>query len=256
MSPCSLLPCTALHFTCRELQCNRLTGVIPGLPFKQYEMRCNIGGYNDRSSCNTTRTLQPNKFSCPLPRGADICISSATTPEGIGCASADISPEQLAGWKEFFHDTGGEGWGTNPGDCDRSAKVDPCACTGPYYSPPTTGVKCEGGDIVEIHLGKNKLSGSIGEGLSKLTKLRVLDLSGDDLTGTIPVSLSKLIVLKRLSLNCNSLDGMIPDLPFAQYEQCAVGGPKSKAVCTNQSLSTNSFKCPLPTSAGACASCS
>ncbi len=73
------------------------------------------------------------------------------------------------------------------------------------------GVKTnESGQVTELRLSYNKLSGSIPTALGQLTNLRGLWLSDNGLSGQIPVELGQLTNLQVLSLRDNGLSGQIP----------------------------------------------
>ena len=73
------------------------------------------------------------------------------------------------------------------------------------------GVKVDGnGNVTELALPDNNLSGPLPAELGSLTSLTTLDLSDNQLSGTIP-DLSSLTQLQNLNLGDNQLSGTIPD---------------------------------------------
>lgn len=64
--------------------------------------------------------------------------------------------------------------------------------------------------LKELNLGHNGFKGEIPDEISKCSALNSLDLDGNHFTGHIPQSLSKLSNLKTLNLSSNQLTGVIP----------------------------------------------
>ena len=72
------------------------------------------------------------------------------------------------------------------------------------------GVRVVNGQVVELDLSENLLSGSIPSELGDLVNLVGLSLSDNNLNGPIPPELGNLVNLKTLLLNWNFLSGSIP----------------------------------------------
>ena len=193
-------------------------------------------------------------------------------PDILNCTgkSQHLSPLACATWQtECYTAWGGERWKS----CSQH-KLDPCAC-----APDGGGqVVCKGPDIVEVSLYDNGLKGSLGAGMSALTKLESLNLNGNRLngaipeswgsltalktvqmqgnalTGSIPASLTALKALVQLQLACNHLSGPVPGLPFRQFGGkrgfCDLGGPETSCGGSR----SNQYTCPLPP--GAAQNCS
>ena len=66
------------------------------------------------------------------------------------------------------------------------------------------------GNVVELNLGGNNLSGPIPSGLTQLNSLKRLLLDHNDLSGTIPSELGNLSSLERLEINYTPVTGPIP----------------------------------------------
>ena len=66
------------------------------------------------------------------------------------------------------------------------------------------------GNLVELDLSYNELTGTIPSELGDLAHVQVLRLDGNQLTGTIPSELGDLAHLRSLHLNGNRLTGCIP----------------------------------------------
>ncbi len=73
--------------------------------------------------------------------------------------------------------------------------------------PPEIG---EFSNLTSLNLAGNALSGSIPSNIGQLTSLTGLTLTANQLTGSIPSEIGNLIELSSLWLNSNSLSGSIP----------------------------------------------
>ncbi|CAD6334484.1 unnamed protein product [Miscanthus lutarioriparius] len=72
-------------------------------------------------------------------------------------------------------------------------------------------VTCQKGQILELLLSHNALSGPIPDTVGRMKLLEVLDLSNNYFSGTIPSTLGHLAKLHNLKLNNNSLSGPISE---------------------------------------------
>ena len=98
----------------------------------------------------------------------------------------------------LYNRTDGDKWTDNTGWL---LSADPCT----WF-----GVSCSGGQVLQISLISNKLTGSIPAELGNLTALSVLNLDNNKLTGSIPAELGNLTALSVLNLDNNKLTGSIP----------------------------------------------
>ncbi|MEZ4859360.1 MAG: hypothetical protein R2781_11175 [Flavobacteriaceae bacterium] len=72
------------------------------------------------------------------------------------------------------------------------------------------GITIENNHVTEIKMLFNNLEGVLPNTISKLTKLRVLELSFNKITGTLPTTIGDLNYLEVLALNGNFIEGSIP----------------------------------------------
>jgi hypothetical protein len=125
-------------------------------------------------------------------------LSTSLTSTALGLTGTTQSPDYQP-LVDFYTSTDGPRWGNHTNWLTGSS---PCN----WY-----GVTCNSsGRVIQIKLINNKLKGSIPAGLSALTSLQILDLTGNELSGSIPAGLSALKNLQDLSLSTNSLTGSIP----------------------------------------------
>jgi hypothetical protein len=119
-----------------NLNRNKLTGVVPGLPFAQYTGYCDLQDGN--------RTQSANAYVCPLPPNSSSCTGGPPTCSCTGTASASLPQSECEWWINFFDTMGGENW-TN---C-ASDRTDPCACSYNAYGTQF-GVTCGGGHVTTL----------------------------------------------------------------------------------------------------------
>jgi Leucine-rich repeat (LRR) protein/PKD repeat protein len=113
-------------------------------------------------------------------------------------AVTEIPTAQCETLVALYDSTNGDNWKTNTGWKQTNT---PCSWH---------GVTCSDGDVIQIVLSSNQLTGTIPD-FSALTNLQYLYISQNSLTGPIP-DFSALTNLLVLYLTQNQLTGSIPDL--------------------------------------------
>lgn len=98
----------------------------------------------------------------------------------------------------LYNSAGGENWTNKDGWLTGKT---PCEWA---------GVTCTDGQVTDLALAENRLSGTIPPELGNLTELKRLDLRGNQLSGSIPPELGTLTGLTELILWGNQLSGNIP----------------------------------------------
>lgn len=106
--------------------------------------------------------------------------------------------------KELYCDTDGDNWKNNDGWYESLHEGAGCNYCEWY------GVTCEDGRVVELDLFFNDLAGPIPSQISKLKKLRVLQLGSNDITGSLPGSIGQLVELEELRLSGNEFHSPLP----------------------------------------------
>jgi len=151
----------------------------------------------------------------------------------FGVDSCKVSPCQ-ADWntlKQLYLSTDGDNWYYNYGwdiVLEDNPPIENCDFAG------LTGVDTDdNGNIIEIDLTDNNLSGIIPPEINDLIYLERLDLCENNLTGTIP-NFSNLTNIIELDLNDNQLTGNIPP---------EIGGLTKLEILT---LSTNELTGSIP----------
>ena len=172
--------------------------------------------------------------------------SASTTGTPVAAASGD-----RAVLIELYNATNGPNWTYNT-NWNSSAPLD-------QWARVRTDAN---GRVEELHLGGNRLTGSIPSSLGDLANLKRLYLHGNQLTGSIPSSLGNLANLEYLYLIHNQLTGSIPSSlgDLANLEHLYLGNnqltgsiPSSLGNLTNLlwfQLQNNQLTGPIPASLG------
>ena len=125
----------------------------------------------------------------------------------VGCdpiAPAEVEWDSIERMAErealtaFYISTDGDNWTDKAGWLVRA---DPCR----WF-----GVTCSGGQVFQILMESNNLTGTIPAELGSLTALSDLRLNSNNMTGTIPAELGNLTTLSILNFSDNSLTGALP----------------------------------------------
>jgi len=128
-------------------------------------------------------------FICLLLSLVSVCYSAAPA-------------NQVQFLNQFFTATNGNSWISNTG---WTAGGDPCADS-------WVGIKCDtNGNIIQLELNNNGLSGTLPQDWSVMNTLQVFELSNNKIGGVLPVSIFSIAPLVRLELSENELTGTIPD---------------------------------------------
>jgi len=117
---------------------------------------------------------------------------------------------------DLYYSTNGshweENWGRIPPSYGLVGWVSAASGIAKDYCSDFARVTCDGnGAIIELKLASRALSGTIPPSLSRLSKLRKLQLNwNEQISGSLPPSLSSLTDLQELQLQNNALSGTIP----------------------------------------------
>ena len=123
--------------------------------------------------------------------------------DGVAVASVSVSvtddDSDRAVLEAFYDATGGSGW-SNKGNWGSDKPLS-----------QWHGVTANGsGQVTQLSLRNNGLSGSLPAALGKLESLQVLSLDRNSISGSLPSELGNLSNLTRLAMNRNNLTGSIP----------------------------------------------
>ena len=153
-----------------------------------------------------------------------VSASLQGTAQVTVAAVADVERDALVA---LYESTGGDDWDINRG----------WLSGGPLSA--WHGVETNSdGQVVELYLFDNSLSGSLPPEIGNLTELRTLTLLLNDLSGSLPPEIGDLTELRQLWLQANDLSGSIP--PEL--------GNLSNLVLLG--LSNNAFTGPIPAELG------
>jgi Leucine-rich repeat (LRR) protein len=134
---------------------------------------------------------------------ASYIYSLQKTPNGI------IGDEiELQALRDLYNSTNGGTWTNNTGWPTTAAEWDAIISVDQIVG--WNGIVIANGDITEIRLTGNGLTGSIPNSIGNFLALKKLYLNGNALTGAIPTEIGALTLLENLMLNGNQLTGAIP----------------------------------------------
>ncbi|CUI13468.1 GP46-like surface antigen, putative, partial [Bodo saltans] len=120
------------------------------------------------------------------------------------------------------------------------------------------GVNCSAGDVVNVTLGSNNLTGTLPSSWWNMTNIVHIVLSANSLVGTLPSEWSAMAMLSTLDLSTNRLSGILPGawsamtrltILYLQTNSLSGSLPAEwSALTTLQTLylSTNSLTSSLP----------
>ena len=151
----------------------------------------------------TTPSPEPTETQTPVPTQTPIPTPTATpTPSPTPTATPIPLPsleEQRAALAAFYAATDGDNWMNNEGWLsDRPLDE--------WHGVYTNWL----GNVIELRLDENNLSGAIPAEIGQLESLEHLNLRGNQLTGSIPLEIGNLKRLSTLILTLNSIRGTIP----------------------------------------------
>ncbi len=198
---------TLTNLTTLDLSDNQLTGTIPALGTLTNLTTLHLdsngltGPISDLSALTNLASLDLSGNDLCLTDGTDLTVlisAVATHLQNLDLPSCSAYYERAA-LVALYQATDGAGWSSS----------------GNWITdePVSTwhGVTVDNnGNVTELRLPSNMMDGSIPD-LSRLKKLKVLDLNTNPLNGQIP-DLSSLTDLTTLDLSLNLLDGSIPEL--------------------------------------------
>ncbi|KAK3140604.1 hypothetical protein QOZ80_5AG0403180 [Eleusine coracana subsp. coracana] len=100
-------------------------------------------------------------------------------------------------------------------------------------------VYCHHGQLRELNLKQNNLSGTLSPAIGRLTSLRVLYLSQNAISGPIPDTIGRMQLLQKLDLSNNQFNGTIPSalggllkLQFLDLNNNSLSGPIPDSLST------------------------
>ena len=192
-----------------ELDGNDLSGCVPAM-----------WQYGSHSVVVIKTVTGGGKRQSTYTAQVELPYCDASSARSFATAGAVMDRKAL---EAFYQATGGDNWDENwnwPGD----------APLGFWHGVSTD----RNGQVIELGLGRNGLSGAIPPELGNLTDVTALSLGGNELSGAVPPVLANLTNLTSLSLSTNGLSGTIPP---------ELGNLTN---LTSLSLSTNELSGPIP----------
>lgn len=182
----------------------------------------------------TAPVASPRLFSAFLP-GTTTALAQAPT---FDCtAVTEIPQSECEALVAFYASTNGANWLDNTNWLQTTT---PCRNDNTPPSNPAgwLGVGCLFGNVWDITLESNRLTGTLPPDLANLNSLSTLNLSHNQLSGGLPRELGNLTQLSLLNLGDNRFSGRIP----------VELGNLTNAILLN--LATNYFSGPIPVELG------
>ena len=128
------------------------------------------------------------------------------TEDGNKTASCSVTvfpfdyEKEHAALVALYNATGGDNWNNKQNWCSERPH-------GEWYGVTAD----ERGQVTEIRIGMNNMTGHLPAEVFSLPGLQYLDLSNNSIAGIIPEEIGDAISLSALFLQCNSLTGRIPE---------------------------------------------
>ena len=190
-----------------DLSGNGLTGRLPGslaqlAGMKSLRVDGNAGLTGPLPLSLSALSLQELRYGdtglcVPADRAFGAWLADISSHEGTGTQCSPLSDREVL--EILFDATGGADW-ADQGNWLTDAPL------GEWYGVATDS----DGRVVELNLGRNRLSGAIPPEIGDLDRLRQIEIDSNRLTGPIPPRLGRLSALSSLDLAYNRLTGPIP----------------------------------------------
>ena len=154
-----------------------------------------VAGACERAESHSTDTpgCQPLRLACAAWGLLGLCLLAL--PLRVG-AAVPTGTDRTA-LEALYDDTAGDSWTT---------KTNWKTNNGDWHGVTTD----TDGNVLELDLSRNKLTGTIPAAVWTLAQLTQLRLNNNQLSGAIPEELGDLTQLTQLRLNNNQLSGAIP----------------------------------------------
>ena len=144
-------------------------------------------------------SIEAEAENLPLQALTGVSQSATQALTTFDCSAVTEIPKiQCEALVTLYNATGGDNWSDNT---NWLATNTPCSWH---------GITCEAGNVTELALYSNQLSGSIPSEIGNLTALTELSLPSNQLSGPIPPEIGNLTALTHLILAWNQLSGSIP----------------------------------------------
>ncbi|TRX59610.1 hypothetical protein FNH22_10720, partial [Fulvivirga sp. M361] len=166
--------------------------------------------------CLINNYISASDIALNMPGGSHPYHTFHYIPQKI-LNGAVIDELEIQALRDLYEGTSGANWADNTGWPATAAAWDAITSVDQLIS--WYGITVENGDLSEIALDDNSVTGSIPLSLEALS-LKKLFLSGNQISGEIPGFLFQLPTLVQLSLTDNQFTGALPNtlnLPWIEY---------------------------------------